>query len=422
MKNTLVKGAIIPFIAVAAISVSCMSEKDYEKKTTPPVSKGVTSYASYDIDWGEAADSVSTAFIDRFYCSTNGQRNYGVFTYKDHGGTDGSNFNCYWQQAHAMAAMVDYYNRIKASDPAEETRIKEYFELWYNRKGNNYEGNASYRGSTGFGNDFTDDTCWIIITLLQMHEATGIQKYFDAAKTTWNECVVPRFDVTESGWLPWKWTSLGPNECTNGPGAIIAAMLAGYAKEAGDTDAFETYLDQAYTCFDQNLAVMAADGTLGSTPLSYTQGTCMEAGRLIWKLTGDAGYLRKAILAARGQMASSRMNEVYNKETVMRDEGTDENNSIFHAVLMHWAARMVLDKQIDSFDSKIRKELYVYILRHASYYWTLGIDKSEHGWPNSYFGVKCHKAREAGTGGSLGAYSSAAQTIESMYMVKDLKF
>ena len=42
---------------------------------------------------------------------------------------------------------------------------------------------------------------------------------------------------------------------------------------------------------------MASDGTLGSTPLSYTQGTCMEAGRLIWKLTGDTGYLRKAIQA-----------------------------------------------------------------------------------------------------------------------------
>ncbi len=46
-------------------------------------------------------------------------------------------------------------------------------------------------------------------------------------------------------------------------------------------EAAQEYIDQACTCFDQNIDVMASDGTLGSTPLSYTQGTCMEAGRLI---------------------------------------------------------------------------------------------------------------------------------------------
>ena len=53
---------------------------------------------------------------------------------------------------------------------------------------------------------------------------------------------------------------------------------------------------------------MNSDGTLGDPPLSYTQGTCMEAGRLIWKLTGEEGYIRKAISAARGQMSAASMN------------------------------------------------------------------------------------------------------------------
>ena len=104
-----------------------------------------------------------------------------------------------------MAAMVEYYNRIKATDAEEKARIEGYFQKWYDKRGNNYEGNQNWRGSTGFGNDFTDDTCWIIIALFQMYDATGNQTYYDAAKQTWDECVWPRHELTQSGWLPWKW-------------------------------------------------------------------------------------------------------------------------------------------------------------------------------------------------------------------------
>lgn len=397
---------------------------DYEELTRPE--KATNDYASYRIDWTQAADSASRAFIERFYADPDDDSKehngaYGVFTYSEYN-VRGGNFNNYWQQAHAMAAMVEYYNRIKRADAAEEARIREYFRRWYDRRGNNYEGNAQWRGSTGFGNDFTDDTSWITIALLQMFEATGDQTYFAAAKQTWDECVVPRFALNEYGWLPWKMTDLGANECTNGPGCIIACMLAQYAREAGDEQAAETYLSQAYRCFDQQLHVMNPSGTLGSVPLSYTQGTCMESGRLLWKLTGEEGYLRKAIQAARGQMMDNGMTEIYKGRKVMRDEGSDENNAVFHGVLFHWAARMVLDTQIDAVDPYIRRELYDFIDRHASYYWDSGIRKSADEWPGSYFSVKCYEPREVGTGGSLGAFMSATQAIESMWMIKDVKF
>lgn len=291
-------------LSAAAVSGAC-SEQEYEDLTKPEKVTGNTQYAPYTIDWTEAADSCSTAFIERFYCSENRNGYEGVFSYREYNATGGANFNNYWQQAHAMAAMVEYYNRIKATDAEEKARIEGYFKKWYDKRGNNYEGNQSWRGSTGFGNDFTDDTCWIIIALLQMYDATGNQTYYNAAKQTWDECVWPRHELTQSGWLPWKWSDLGPNECTNGPAAIAAATLAQYSRAAGNEEAAQEYIDQACTCFDQNIDVMASDGTLGSTPLSYTQGTCMEAGRLIWKLTGDTGYLRKAIQAGRGQMTST---------------------------------------------------------------------------------------------------------------------
>lgn len=418
MKHYKSMGALFIFSMFALLSTAC--EEDYADITNPPIAQATNIYADYDINWADAADSVSKAFIKRFYCSSNRNGYDGVFSYHEYN-QRGNNFNNYWQQAHAMGAMVDYYNRIEYSDPDEAALIRSYFRRWYDKRGNNYEGKSETKGSSGFGNNFTDDTCWIINALLQMYDATENETYYEAAKKTWDECVRPRFAKNKYGYLPWKLDDLGANECTNGPGAIAAATLARYAQERGNAEEYEQYLKEALKCFDQNIAAMNNDGTLGNPALSYTQGTCMEAGRLIWHLTGEEGYLRKAISAARGQMNSGGMNETYESERIMRDEGTDENNSIFHAVLFHWAARMAIDREIDAVDVRIRSELYRYLLRHASYYWTRGIDKTPLGWEESYFGVKCYEPRTPGTGGSLGAFTSAAQSIESMWLVERYK-
>ena len=285
-------GTLFVFSMLALASAGC--EEDYMSITNPKTEQKANTYANYEIDWAEAADSVSTAFIERFYCSSNRNGADGVFSYSEYNNQN-NNGNCYWQQAHAMAAMVDYYNRIKLTDPDQAALIRSYFKRWYDKRGNNYEGNYEWRGQSGFGNNFTDDTLWITIALLQMYDATGDETYYNAAKQTWDDCVRPRFALNEYGWLPWKMTNLGANSCTNGPGAIASAMLAQYAKEAGNIEEYNRYLEESQTCFDQNIHAMNDDGTLDNPPLSYTQGTCMEAGRLLWKLTGNEGYIQKAI-------------------------------------------------------------------------------------------------------------------------------
>lgn len=366
-------------------------------------------------EWTNAADSTSTAFITRFYCNTNRNGYQGVFSYSEYNRNSSMwNGNNYWQQAHAMAAVVDYYLRIKDSNSSMKSTLEGYFKMWYDKKGNNYEGNASWRGPYGFGNDFTDDTCWIIIALFQLYDATGDETYFTAAKATWDECVWPRSNSSKGGWLPWKMTQPGEfNCCTNGPGAIAAAMLAGYAKKAGQTAESNKYLEQAKKCFSQNVADMTGrNGEVGTVPLSYTQGTCMEAGRLIWRLTGDRSYLDYAILAAKAQMTSGRMNSTYNGQKVARHEGDDENNAIFHAVFYHWAARFATDSGIDAYDKTVRNDLKKYVKRHAELYWSVGIDKAN--WERSYFSVEAWKPRDIAQGGSQGAYASAAQCFETM--------
>lgn len=92
-------------LSAAAVSGAC-SEQEYEDLTKPEKVTGNTQYAPYTIDWTEAADSCSTAFIERFYCSENRNGYEGVFSYREYNATGSANSNNYWQQAHAMAAMV----------------------------------------------------------------------------------------------------------------------------------------------------------------------------------------------------------------------------------------------------------------------------------------------------------------------------
>ena len=414
------KRYILTIMAIAGGVCFTSCEEDYMALTNPMVQEEPHDYSDYKIDWVAAADSCSAAFVERFYCSESRNGAEGVFSYSDYNSKGGNSSN-YWQQAHAMAVMVDYYSRIRTTDPDRAAEIERYFLRWFEKKGNNWEGNQGYRGDYGFGNNYTDDSCWIIVALLQMYDATSNALYYNAAKYTWDECVWPRSSRNQYGYLPWKWDDNRALCCTNGPASIAASLLAGYAKEAGDMVAYESYLEMACKCFDQNIDAMNSDGTLDSVPLSYTQGTCMEAGRLIWKLTGELGYLNKAILAARGQMKSGNMNVEYKGQKVMRDEGADENNSIFKAVFFHWAARMIADTDIDSFDPRIRKELYEYVNRHASYYWTRGIEKEEGRWETSYFSTMCYQPRSVSLGGSLGAFASAAQAIETMCLVRKTK-
>ena len=150
------------FLILSAASLCLLSacDEDYLAITNPDAGSGRkaaqearAAYLNSGIDWTGAADSVSSALVERFYCSTNRGGVESVFSYSEYNNR-GGNFNCYWQQAHAMAAMVDWHNRIKESNPTQAALLREYMSRWYDKRGNNYEGNAGYCGSTGFGNNF----------------------------------------------------------------------------------------------------------------------------------------------------------------------------------------------------------------------------------------------------------------------------
>ena len=65
----------------------------------------------------------------------------------------------YWQQAHAMDALIYSYERIKEKDPNTADKYKRYMGLWYENHANNWYYDKN--DPTGFVNDYTDDMCGV---------------------------------------------------------------------------------------------------------------------------------------------------------------------------------------------------------------------------------------------------------------------
>ena len=167
------KKYILALTAAATLLGACeVDDKYYGKEVVDPAEKLEPAYGE---DWTAHADKIDEKLIENFM-----NTDRGTFWYTDQDRTNESTY-CYWPQAHAMDVLIDAYLRIPEGD-ARRSTYAGYMSKWYDNKGNNY-GN-SYWGTYGFGNAYTDDSEWIILTLIRMYEATGVQKYLAAARKT----------------------------------------------------------------------------------------------------------------------------------------------------------------------------------------------------------------------------------------------
>ena len=130
-------------------------------------------------DYGGKADSLAFVLIEQFM-----NKSKGTFwsTPKD---VKKESTYIYWQQAHAMDVLVYAYERHKGDDTGLASQYNLYMRSWYRNHANNYSG-----GSTGFENPYTDDMCWICLTLMHMSEAMGVDTYANTAKTVFNNYAV----------------------------------------------------------------------------------------------------------------------------------------------------------------------------------------------------------------------------------------
>ena len=323
--------------------------------TTAGLAQGeLTLYNTIEKNYESMADSMVNAFIESFMIKSKGVFNDMYQKYA---------FNAYWTQAHAMDVIIYCYERHKEDNRVLANKYKNYMTLWYNNKANNYAGAGTSDGSYKmFENPFTDDMCWITLTLLHMNEATGTTKYYTAAKNIFDQYIIKRAQEDEATgglWLPWNTDAgSGPNACTQSPATLIAAKLY----QRTNQEKYLTYAKKLYTYTSKK--IVKADYRVEEPPLTYTQGTFAEACRILYHVTDESTTTKSRYKS----LAYQYLNYAFtsgrctNGANILRHEGTSGDQSIFKAVLIPYAVNFVLDTDMSTNN---RRDIARYIQKNT---------------------------------------------------------
>ena len=306
----------------------------------------------------------------------------------------------YWQQAHALDVIIYAYQRIGDSNNVRARNYKRIMQFWYQNHANNwYHKNGD---TTGLYNEYTDDMCWICLTLLHISEALGDDTYATTARKIFDEYILPRGSYSNEGFfcLPWKDDGSGPNACTNAPGCLLAAKLY---QRYGE----ETYLQTAKELYAWEANVIKTklnnDGRVEEPPLTYTQGTFGEAARQLYHITGDQNYMAMASKVLYYAVSSTRCTN----KGLLRDEGSSMDQSIFKAVLIPYLVNYVLDEKGSI---AYRKRFITFLQKNANTLWeNLDLNAYPKTFCNYYWGEPIDKSKVP----SMGAMVSGASLMEN---------
>ncbi len=365
-------------------------------------------YRTFTNTYETKGDSMTNAFIESFMIKNKGIFNDRYQTYA---------FNAYWTQAHAIDVIIYNYERHKNIDRTLANKYLNYIKLWYKNKANNYAGAAASSSTTPnttsdykmFENPFTDDMCWITLTLLHIGEATGTKAYTTVARQVFDAYIIKRAQEDEETgglWLPWNTNGdgNGPNACTQSPATLIAAKL--YQKLG--TEKYLEYAKKLYAYTSKK--IVFSDGRVEDPPLTYTQGTFGEACRILYHVTDESNTIKNKYKS----LAFTYLNYAFtsgrctNGQNILRHEGTSGDQSIFKAVLIPYAVNFVLDEEMAS---NSRLSLCKLILKNTSTMWkNLDISRypivfCNYDWTKPYTG----EDKDA----SMGAMCSGSSLMEN---------
>ena len=340
-------------------------------------------------DYTTKADSLTNVLIEQFMNKTKG-----TFYSTPHDVEHSSTY-IYWQQAHAIDVLIYGYERHKGDDTGLATKYRTYMQRWYTNKANNYSG-----GATGFENPFTDDMCWICLSLLRLNEALSVKTYATTAKRLFDNAIIKRAKEDERGfWLPWNTDEgSGPNACTEAPACLAAAKLF---LLYGDST-YLTYAEKLYNFTVKNIC--KSDGRVEEPPLTYTQGTFGEACRQLYHITGRSTYRLNATTYINYAFTSGRCTS----NGLLRHEGTSMDQSLFKAVLIPYAVNFCLD---ESMTFSTRRSLVVAILKNADVLWK-NLDKDS--YPAMFCPYYWGEAYDSSKTASMGAMASGASLMENV--------
>ena len=163
----------------------------------------------------------------------------------------------------------------------------------------------SYPTFAGKNDRYYDDNDWIALDCCDYYEATGKQEYLDKAIALHRYIYSGWSDELGGGiyWCEQKRTS--KNTCSNAPATVLCLKLYKLTKD-------EKYLKQAEETYEwtkKNLRDpedfvywdnINLEGQIGYAKYTYNSGQMIQAGVLLYQITGKEAYLQDAQQTAKG--------------------------------------------------------------------------------------------------------------------------
>lgn len=424
-----------------------------------------------DSYWFKAADSATMELLKRYWppllsrvtAKEDVIANWHFAQRHDYKSDPNSN---YWQQAHAMDAIVDAYNRTPATSEyaSQKSLWLSIYDKWFQgvpkKQWMGSENWAATKWVTayphvktgnagGWRNEYIDDMAWMALTQIRMYESLLTDqpalaaKYLSQAKEIYDDYIWGwAWDATNKG-LFWRMDvnsagvpqTLSKNACSNGPAMIIAAKLAHYAANAEDK---AKYLLQASEIYDWMISHLwkdtgaIADKWTGTAStggaLVYNQGTFIGGSHWLFRLTGEEKYLQTAVKATDYTINSLQL-DASNGARILHSHCVSDpdngNNSVFRAVFLRYFAEMINEKAVDNIAFGKRTGWIYNLKSWADYVWTDGVSIDKGDGVNqgvmlfSYDWRVMHPdSNISNPGVHLGNQISGAVLMESMNLIK----
>lgn len=211
-----------------------------------------------------------------------------------------------WPYSAMVSGCVSMYKISKADKYKElmDKQIKPGLDLYWDntRKPACYQ---SYPTFAGKNDRYYDDNDWIALDCCDYYEATGKQEYLDKAIALHRYIYSGWSDKLGGGiyWCEQKRTS--KNTCSNAPATVLCLKLYKLTKD-------EKYLKQAEETYEWTKTNLRdpedfvywdninLEGQIGYAKYTYNSGQMIQAGVLLYQITGKEAYLQDAQQTAKG--------------------------------------------------------------------------------------------------------------------------
>lgn len=221
-------------------------------------------------------------------------------------GADGSvnEYSYLWPYSGTLSMMSALYDATGDEGDLEfiDHVVLEGLDRYYDTSREPH-GYASYVTADS-ADRFYDDNIWLAIDLTDLYIATGNPDYLLYARDIWRFVASGRDEVSGDGIYWCEQRKSSKNACSNAPAAVCALKLYKATGEQEFLDAgrelyewtFATLRDAEDDLYFDNISL---DGRIATAKYSYNSGQMIEAGVLLYSITGEDRFLREAQATAR---------------------------------------------------------------------------------------------------------------------------